>query len=168
MENDKILEMLDAEIVKLLGKLSKLNPGTDDYKKVRAELNYLHRMRSEEIKRVSGILERDLKVQQMEDIRDQNNNEYALKKAKFEAEKELGEFERDLKSKSYEDQKDSEKDKKKRERIDKIASHTVRVFEVLVPIVAYNAWFNRGLQFETEGAFTSTTFRNLLGKAKNR
>ena len=37
---------------------------------------------------------------------------------------------------------------------------------IVAPLVFYGVWMNRGLQFEEEGSFTSTTFKGLIGKFK--
>lgn len=37
---------------------------------------------------------------------------------------------------------------------------------ITLPLVFYGIWMNRGLEFEKEGSFTSTTFKGLLGKFK--
>ncbi len=33
---------------------------------------------------------------------------------------------------------------------------------IIVPIVFYNIWMNKGFRFEKDGTFTSTTFKNLF------
>ena len=33
---------------------------------------------------------------------------------------------------------------------------------IVVPIIFYNIWMNRGFKFEKDGTFTSTTFKNLF------
>lgn len=42
----------------------------------------------------------------------------------------------------------------------------VEIASLIVPLVFYGVWMNRGLQFEEEGSFTSTTFKGLIGKFK--
>lgn len=42
----------------------------------------------------------------------------------------------------------------------------VEVGAIVVPAVVYTAWMNIGLDFEKTGAFTSTTFKGLIGKIK--
>ena len=37
---------------------------------------------------------------------------------------------------------------------------------IVLPLAFYGVWMNRGLEFEKEGSFTSTTFKGLLGKFK--
>lgn len=37
---------------------------------------------------------------------------------------------------------------------------------IVLPLAFYGVWMNRGLEFEKEGSFTSTTFKGLFGKFK--
>lgn len=37
---------------------------------------------------------------------------------------------------------------------------------ITLPLIFYGIWMNRGLEFEKEGSFTSTTFKGLFGKFK--
>ena len=38
--------------------------------------------------------------------------------------------------------------------------------KVIVPIIFYTKWMNKGFEFEKTGTFTSNTFRNLFGRFK--
>jgi len=40
------------------------------------------------------------------------------------------------------------------------------VIGVVAPLVFYGVWMNRGLEYEKEGSYTSTTFKGLIGKFK--
>lgn len=42
----------------------------------------------------------------------------------------------------------------------------VEIVGVVAPLVFYGVWMNRGLKFEEEGSFTSTTFKGLISKFK--
>ena len=42
----------------------------------------------------------------------------------------------------------------------------IDVAGITLPLIFYGIWMNRGLEFEKEGSFTSTTFKGLLGKFK--
>ena len=37
---------------------------------------------------------------------------------------------------------------------------------IILPIIFYGSWVNKGLEFEKEGTFTSTTFKGLISKLK--
>lgn len=43
---------------------------------------------------------------------------------------------------------------------------SIDVLAVVAPLVFYGIWMNRGLEFEKEGSFTSSTFKGLFGKFK--
>lgn len=49
---------------------------------------------------------------------------------------------------------------------DKIIEYSFKAAELLVPIMFYGAWMRRGLEFEKNGSFTSTTFKNFINKFK--
>ena len=59
-----------------------------------------------------------------------------------------------------------EEDKRKDDRIDKWIGYGIDLIGIILPIGFYGIWMKRGLKFEETGAFTSTTFRNLIGKFK--
>ncbi len=48
--------------------------------------------------------------------------------------------------------------------IDRCVRTGVAVGELVLPLVFYGIWMNRGFKFEETGAFTSTTFKNLLNR----
>lgn len=50
--------------------------------------------------------------------------------------------------------------------IDRCVRTGVAVGELVLPLVFYGIWMNRGFKFEETGAFTSTTFKNLLNRFK--
>jgi len=49
----------------------------------------------------------------------------------------------------------------KKERYTKIG---IAAAELIIPLIFYGVWMNKGLQFEKEGTFTSTTFRGLFNR----
>lgn len=48
--------------------------------------------------------------------------------------------------------------------IDRCVRTGVAVGELVLPLIFYGIWMNRGFKFEETGAFTSTTFKNLLNR----
>ena len=48
--------------------------------------------------------------------------------------------------------------------IDRCVRTGVAVGELVLPLVFYGIWMNKGFKFEETGAFTSTTFKNLLNR----
>lgn len=168
MENEKILEMLNAEIERLGKTLKGLNPDSEEYKKILGELKDLHGLRRVEIERASGILERDLKVTQMEDQRDHSKEVEKLEREKLEFEKSKAQ-----KNYHYEDKKIERDTKryhydKKKDAYDKRLDRALTVLGILVPSLTYGTLYLKGLEFETEGTVTSTMFRNLLSKGRLR
>jgi hypothetical protein len=53
---------------------------------------------------------------------------------------------------------------KKDKIIDRSITITLELIGIILPICFYNKWMKMGLEFEKEGTFTSTTFRNLFSK----
>lgn len=51
-------------------------------------------------------------------------------------------------------------------RSDRIIKVLVDGATILVPIIFYNVWMNRGFKFEETGTYTSNTFKNLFSKFK--
>jgi hypothetical protein len=52
------------------------------------------------------------------------------------------------------------------QRRDRVIKVLVDGATVIVPIIFYNVWMNRGFEFEETGTFTSNTFKNLFNKFK--
>ena len=42
----------------------------------------------------------------------------------------------------------------------------MKVFEIVVPLICYGRWMNKGFKFEQEGVVSSTFFRNFIGKLR--
>lgn len=51
-------------------------------------------------------------------------------------------------------------------RSDRVIKVIVDGITIIVPIVFYNVWMNKGFKFEETGTFTSTTFKNMINKFK--
>lgn len=64
-------------------------------------------------------------------------------------------------AKLYKAKTEEDKDKK-----DRRTRGVLTILEIGVPIVFYGFWMKKGFEFEKDGAITSTTFRNLIGKFK--
>ena len=48
--------------------------------------------------------------------------------------------------------------------LDRYVKIGIAVAELTLPLVFYGVWMRRGFKFEETGSFTSTTFRNLIGR----
>lgn len=67
----------------------------------------------------------------------------------------------------YEDRRlkmDHADDRTKKEDVDRLVTHCIDMAGIVLPICFYAVWMRRGLEYESKGAFTSTTFRNLISK----
>ena len=52
------------------------------------------------------------------------------------------------------------------EIIDRYVKLGVAVAELVLPLAFYGAWMRMGFEFEKEGTFTSSTFKNLFNRFK--
>lgn len=57
-----------------------------------------------------------------------------------------------------------EEEKAKQEKRDKIFNIALQVALTGASLIAYNAWYNRGLKFQETGSFTDPMTRNLLSR----
>ena len=53
--------------------------------------------------------------------------------------------------------------KEKNELRDNILKYGTEAAKLILPMLFYGRWMNKGLKFEETGTFTSTTFRGLFG-----
>lgn len=54
----------------------------------------------------------------------------------------------------------------KRQAREQMIDRGVRIGELMLPLICYGIWMNKGFKFEETGTFTSTTFKNLLSRFK--
>lgn len=54
----------------------------------------------------------------------------------------------------------------KHEKINLYLQRGIELAGVILPLVFYGAWMNKGLDFEKTGTFTSSTFKTLISKFK--
>lgn len=81
---------------------------------------------------------------------------------KLRIEEEKNEREADLADCQAEvDNEEKEKEAKDR-KFDRWLHFGLDAASIVVPIIFYNIWMNRGFRFEKDGTFTSTTFKNLF------
>lgn len=138
-------EKLDQEIARQLEILEKLSPSDGaKYELAVDSLAKLYKLRIEEEKNES------------EEATEQDKVSIELDKLKNEQDKvalEMDRFKNEL------DEKDAEaKDRK----FDRWLHFGLDAAGIVVPIIFYNIWMNRGFRFEKDGTFTSTTFKNLF------
>lgn len=51
-------------------------------------------------------------------------------------------------------------------RIETIVKYSLEGIGIILPIVFYNSWMRKGLEFEKDGTYTSVTFKNLFNRFK--
>jgi hypothetical protein len=111
--------------------------------------------RTNSVKNISTLVE----LLQKEDI---NNNELHLETRKIDGAEIKNNSDQDLKVKELD--MNSKRDIELRsDRIIKVITDTA---VVVVPIVFYNVWMNKGFKFEETGTYTSNTFKNMFSKFK--
>lgn len=136
--SDNIRELLDEEIESNLEVLKTLPPGSEEYQKVVGTLGKLHSLRIEELK-----------------VGDENVDRYV----KREIEKQNFEAEMNFKREMHD--VDAVANAK-----DQYIKYGLEVVGIVLPLIFYGIWMNKGFKFEETGSFTSTTFRGLIGKFK--
>ena len=102
---------------------------------------------------------------------DGDTAEHKLKKEQAEVDTKHKDAELTLKEREL-DGKEADRDREetfqKRQAMDQMIDRCVRtgvaVGELVLPLVFYGIWMNRGFKFEETGSFTSTTFKNLLNR----
>ena len=145
-----IQSLLDGVIETEIQNLESLSSGSDEKSKAIQNLATLHKLRIEEIKAGTDA---DEKRERRKMDSEQRKAELTLK-------------ERELDSKAAD--RDREEMFQKRQAMDQMIDRCVRtgvaVGELVLPLVFYGIWMNKGFKFEETGSFTSTTFKNLLNR----
>lgn len=102
---------------------------------------------------------------------DGDTAEHKLKEKQSEADSEhkgaeLALKERELDSKDADRTQEGELQKRQArdQMVDRCVRTGVAVGELVLPLVFYGIWMNKGFKFEETGSFTSTTFKNLLNR----
>lgn len=136
------------------------------------------RKAEETLKRDQMALERELhesdaslKERQIKTDTELHQAEETLKRDQMTAERELHEADEALKrdQMSTERELHQAEDQSKREQLsDQVVERYFRygaiALELVLPIVAYGIWYNKGLKFEETGTITSSLTRNLVTK----
>lgn len=166
MMNNLILKELETQIENLLEDLSNEKAGTDEYnaisnavKELYATLNkekelYLNE-RKIELETMKYENDRELKIRQLEidALKNADNKIDNQEQREFQAKE--NSKDRDIQLKTLSDSK-----------IWNGVKTGVEIAGLVVPIVFYGMWMKRGLEFEKEGSYTSTTFKGLISKFK--
>lgn len=181
-----IKSLLDDVIEQEIQTLESLDSGSDEKSAVIRDLATLHKLRIEEIKAETEAVEKSkrremdseqhkaenaLKEKQAEKQADGANADREIKEKQIDAEADRQKAELSLKEREL-NGKDAdrtlEEELQKRQAKDLMIDRCVRVGvamgELVLPLVFYGIWMNRGFKFEESGSFTSTTFKNLLNR----
>lgn len=164
----EIKSLLDGVIEQEIQNVEALSSGSDEKSKAIQNLATLHKLRIEEIKAETEAEEkRERRVMDSE----QRKAELTLKEKQTEADSkhkgaELALKERELNSKDADRAQEEELQKRQArdQMVDRCVRTGVAVGELVLPLVFYGIWMNKGFKFEETGSFTSTTFKNLLNR----
>ena len=145
-----IQSLLDGVIETEIRNLGSLASGSDEKKSAISSLATLHKLRIKEIKATTEA--------------DEKRERRAMDSERFKTE--LTHKERELDDKDADRTREEEfQTRQSRDQmIDRCVRTGVAVGELVLPLVFYGIWMNRGFKFEETGAFTSTTFKNLLNR----
>lgn len=139
----EIKSLLDGVIEQEIQNVEALSSGTDEKSKAIQNLATLHKLRIEEIKAET----------EAEEKRERRVMDSEQRKAELDGK---------------EADRDREETFQKRQARDQMVDRCVRagvaVGELVLPLVFYGIWMNKGFKFEETGSFTSTTFKNLLNR----
>jgi len=162
----EIQKLLDGVIEQEIKNMKTLTSGSEEKSSAIRDLATLHKLRIEEIKTQT---EADEKVARRKMDSEQRKAELGLK------EKQAKQCEADYTLKVRElDGKDADRIREeafqRRQAMDQVIDRCMRtgvaVGELVLPLMFYGIWMNRGFKFEETGSFTSTTFKNLLNRFK--
>lgn len=164
----EIKSLLDGVIEQEIQNVEALSSGSDEKSKAIQNLATLHKLRIEEIKAETEAEEkRERRVMDSE----QRKAELALKEkqatqqeTQHQAELVLKERELDSKDADRTQEGELQKRQARDQMVDRCVRAGVAVGELVLPLVFYGIWMNKGFKFEETGSFTSTTFKNLLNR----
>lgn len=135
--------LLDGVIEREIQSIESMESGSEERVSAINELATLYKLRIEEIKAETDAKEKD-------ERREMDSN-----KCKQELNDKLADRtrEEELQKRQFRDQ-----------LIDRCVKAGVDVAGLVLPLMFYGIWMNRGFKFEETGSFTSTTFKNLLNR----
>lgn len=134
-----IQSLLDGVIESEIRNVETLSPESDEKSKAIQNLAALHKLRIEEIK---AQTEADEKMERRK-----------MDSEKYKTELAASAREEEFQTRQARDQV-----------IDRCVKTGVAIGELVLPLICYGIWMNKGFKFEENGSFTSTTFKNLLNR----
>lgn len=142
---NELEKMLGDQIKTEIEGLAELKPGSDEKSKAVEDLAKLYRLKIDEMKANLDYLDR----RQRRILEGKNHRaDEALKQQQLDNEKKSNEIGR------------------KSEERDRYVKIGIAAAELVLPLMFYAFWMRKGLEFEKDGTFTSTTFRGLFNKFK--
>lgn len=161
------LNELENEISRVQLKMKTLDPSSNSYGVVARNLSVLYQLRLKEIndletrQRVKQQFEteRQDKLQQTADARQDKHDEFELTQKAHREEYDMDRADR-LEESAYRGR--TEEENARKDRIINLIRIGVDITGVILPLIFYGGWMNRGFKFEETGTFTSATFRNLF------
>lgn len=179
---NKILDLLEEEVVRELNDLKTLTPGTQDYGNAVVDLCKLYELRlkeksnenSHEEKQAQMALnekELEFKKAQINNQVNSSEEELEFKKEQFYDDRERFDKEMELKQAQLDQEvaKNTEcfhvdAKKLRYDNIREVAKIGVDIMGIALPLVFYGIWMCKGFKFEETGTYTSTTFKNLFSR----
>lgn len=143
--NQELTNLLEGEIKEEFNELEGLSPGSKEQTAAINNIIKLYRLRLDEDKTKADI--------------DKLKNDHSLAVRKYNQDIITG-------NARHEEEigiKAMEFDKQRKENIFKWC---IGAAELVLPLIFYATWMRRGFQFEKDGTYTSTTFRNLFNNFK--
>lgn len=180
--DNKILDLLEEEVVRELNDLKTLTPGTQDYGNAVVDLCKLYELRlkeksnenSHEEKQAQMALnkkELELKQAQINNQVNSSEEELEFKKEQFCDDRKRFDKEMELKQAQLDQEvaKNAEcfhvdTKKLRYDNIREVAKLGVDIMGIALPLVFYGVWMCKGFKFEETGTYTSTTFKNLFSR----
>ena len=96
-------------------------------------------------------------VSQLESLKDSTKLEIESKKVRNESDEIRNKIDSDIGDRAL------RLDEQRKDRAVKIA---LELTGLIVPLICYGIWVNKGLEFEKNGTFTSSVFRGLINRFK--
>lgn len=145
-----IKSLLNEEIISEIEKLKSLKPGGNEHTAAIESISKLYKLRIEENKNEMDFEE---KCERRKMEADQYDADLEMKKHQ------IGETE----SAEYYDKRLKEEQFKEQVK-DRYFRLGVEAAGIILPLLFYAVWMNKGFKFEETGTFTSTTFRGLFSR----
>ena len=156
---EQIRKSLEDVIKEEITKISSMETGSKEKASAVGDLQTMYKLLSDETREQMELNE---KIAKRESDEEQFYKELEEKTAKRIFEERQFDVECDFK-KNDEKFKNSTFENENKFQYLRIG---IEVASIIVPIMFYNAWMNRGLKYEESGVFTSKSFKGLINRFK--